>query len=185
VLLAGSYAVTTLVLQARRRRRQTDVTFALWRGAMLSLAGLALSWIAVDAVPALRGDPRVPVWLGVLALPGVFLSVIAGMLYKIMPFLNWLHLQQAGGIGMPLPNMKQMISEPSMRGQMRLHFAALGLLLAAVLWPALVVPAGLAFSAACLWLEWNLVGAARLYARYLERVNETLAAGRPVPSGQS
>ena len=51
-----------------------------------------------------------------------------------------------------------------MRGQMLLHFAALGLLLAAVPWNVLAMPAGLALTASCLWLEWNLVSAARMYA---------------------
>ncbi len=58
---------------------------------------------------------------------------------------------------------------------MMLHFTALGLLLAAVPWPALALPAGLAFTASCLWLEWNLVGAARLYARYRDRIRATAA----------
>lgn len=180
MLLAGSYAVTTLWLQSRRRRRRTDVTFVLWRGAMLSLLAFALSWILFAALPQLGDDPRAPVWLGVLALPGVFLSVITGMLYKIMPFLNWLHLQQQGGGGMPLPNMKQMIPEASMHGQMLLHFTALGLLLAAVPWSALALPAGLAFTASCLWLEWNLIGAARVYARFRDKVRA--AAGRAARS---
>ena len=175
VALAGSYAVVTLWLQSRRRRRQTDVTFMFWRGAMLSLLAFAASWIAFLALPQAGDDARVPIWLGVLALPGVFLSVIMGMLYKIMPFLNWLHLQQQGGIGTSMPNMKQMIPEASMRGQMILHFISLGLLLAAVPWPALAPPAGLVFTASCLWLEWNLVGAARLYARFRDRIRASAA----------
>jgi hypothetical protein len=170
VTLAGSYAIVTLWLQSRRRRRRTDVTFMFWRGAMLSLLAFAASWIALAALPEAGDLARAPVWLGVLALPGVFLSVITGMLYKIMPFLNWLHLQQQGGMGTSMPNMKQMISEASMRGQMALHFISLGLLLAAVPWPALALPAGLAFTASCLWLEWNLAGAARLYVRYRDRI---------------
>jgi hypothetical protein len=178
MLLAGSYAVVTLRLQARRRRRKTDVTFALWRGAMLSLLAFAVSWITFAFMPSLGDDPRAPVWLGVLALPGLFLSVITGMLYKIMPFLNWLHLQQQGGTRMQPPNMKQMIPEAAMRGQMRLHFAALALLLAAVPLPALALPAGLAFSASCLWLEWNLVGAARVYAEFRDRI-AAATAGTP------
>ncbi len=181
VLLAGSYAVTTLWLQSRRRRRQTDVTFLFWRGAMLSLLAFALSWIAFAALPAMGEDPRAPVWLGVLALPGLFLSVITGMLYKIMPFLNWLHLQQGGGAGMAMPNMKQMIPERSMRGQMLLHFTALGLLLATVLLPALALPAGLAFTASCLWLEWNLIGAARVYARFRDKVRAAVAGRTAQP----
>ena len=97
------------------------------------------------------------------------------MLYKIMPFLNWLHLQQQGGTVTTQPNMKQMIAEGAMRGQMRLHFAALALLLAAVLWPALALPAGLAFSASCVWLEWNLIGAARVYVRYRDQLRAAAA----------
>lgn len=170
ILLAGMYAVTTLWLQARRRRRVTDATLIFWRGAMLSLIVFTLSWIAFEALPQLGDHSRAPVWLRILALPGLFLCVITGMLYKIMPFLNWLHLQQQGGTAMTLPNMKQMIPEASMRGQMRLHFTALGLLLAAVVWPVLALPAGFAFSASCLWLEWNLVGAARVYARLRDKI---------------
>jgi hypothetical protein len=176
MLLAGGYAVATLWLQSKRRRRQADVTFSFWRGAMLALLALALSWLLFAAVPRLGEHARAPLWLGVLALPGVFLSVIIGMLYKIMPFLNWLHLQQLGGTVTTQPNMKQMIPERAMRGQMRLHFAALALLLAAVLWPALALPAGLAFSASCVWLEWNLIGAARVYVRYRDKLRAAAAA---------
>ena len=183
VALAGFYAATTLWLQSRRRRRQTDPTLLFWRGAMVSLLAFALSWIVFEALPQLGGNPRAPLWLGVLALPGLFLCVIMGMLYKIMPFLNWLHLQQQGGTTKNSPNMKQMIPERAMRGQMRLHFTALGLLLAAVLWPALALPAGLALAASCLWLEWNLVGAARVYARFRDSIRAA-AAGRAAESPQ-
>jgi len=170
MLLAGLYAAATLSLQSRRRRKQADITLVFWRGAMLSLLALAFSAMVFELLPQLGEHARAPLWLGVLALPGVFLSVIMGMLYKIMPFLNWLHLQRHGGTVTTQPNMKQMIPERAMRGQMRLHFAALVLLLAAVLWPALALPAGLAFSASCLWLEWNLVGAARVYARFRDQI---------------
>jgi hypothetical protein len=176
VLLAGLYAAATLMLQSRRRRRQTDSTFMFWRGAMLSLLAFALSWITFEALPQLGASLRAPLWLGVLALPGLFLSVITGMLYKIMPFLNWLHLQQQGGTIMTSPNMKQMIPAGAMCGQMRLHFTALGLLLAAVLWPALALPAGLAFTASCVWLEWNLVSAARAYARFRDSIGAAVSS---------
>ena len=177
VLLGGLYAAATLWLQSRRRRRQMDPTLIYWRGAMLSLLAFALSWIVFEAVPQLGANLRAPMWLGVLVIPGLFLSVITGMLYKIMPFLNWLHLQQQGGTVATSPNMKQMIPEGAMRGQMRLHFTALGLLLAAVLWPALAIPAGLAFTASCLWLEWNLIGAARVYTRYRDKIRAATAGG--------
>ena len=175
MVLAAYYAATTLWLQGHRRRRQADVTLVFWRGAMLALLGLAASWLLFEALPELGGHARAPVWLGVLAVPGVFLSVITGMLYKIIPFLNWLHLQRLEAGLAAIPNMKQMIPEASMRGQMRLHFAALALVLGAVLWPPLALPAGLAFAASCLWLEWNLVGAVRLYESVKGRIRVAAA----------
>lgn len=170
LLLSGLYAAVTLWLQMRRRRRQIDVTFTYWRGAMLALLGLASGWLSLLALPSVVDPLQAPLWLGVLALPGVFVSVIMGMLYKIMPFLNWLHLQRLGGMAATLPNMKQMIPPRAMRVQMLLHFASLLLLLAAVPWPALVLPAGLMFSVSCLWLEWNLISATRVYVRCKTRI---------------
>ena len=77
--------------------------------------------------------------------------------------------------------MKQMIPERALRGQMSLHFTALGLLLGTVLLPALALPAGLAFAASCLWPEWNLVGAARVYSHFRDKVRAATAGGAPRP----
>ena len=167
--LAAVYGGATLWLQARRRRRLTDVTLVFWRGAMLALLGFALSWMAIEFCPTLAEHPRAAVWLGVLALPGVFVSVISGMVYKIVPFLNWLYLQRLGGLKVLPPNVRQMLPERQVRGQMRLHFVSLLLLLGAVLWPPMSTPAGLFFAASCLWLEWNLIGAVRLYVDFKRR----------------
>ncbi len=168
MLLAGLYAIVTLILQYQRRRRQTDVTLILWRVAMLSLLAFSASWLLFEASPQFGSHARAPLWLGVLVFPGAFLSVIIGMLYKIVPFLNWLHLQRLGEPA-TMPNMKQMMPEGAVRWQMRLHISALALLLMAVLWPAWALPAGLAFAASCLLLEWNLLGAVWLYCRVRDR----------------
>jgi hypothetical protein len=167
IALAALYAAATLHLQARRRRRVADITLVFWRGAMLSLLALAFVWLALVLQPDWAGHPRAALGVGVLVFVGVFVSAINGMLYKIVPFLNWLHLQQITGLKTVPPNIRQMIPERAMRGQLRLHFAALILLLLAVLWPPLAASAGVAFAASCLWLEWNLVGAVRLYRRHL------------------
>ena len=180
--VAATYATATLWLQSRRRRRQTDPTFTFWRVAMLSLLAFSLSWVALEIVPRGFDAGGAPLWLGVLILPGLFLSVIIGMLYKIMPFLNWLHLQQQGGTVTTMPNMKQMIPEAAMRRQMVAHFLAFGLLLAAVVWNGLAAPAGLAFAVSCIWLQWNLVGAARLYARVRDRLRATPPPSKPQPA---
>lgn len=166
----GLFAATTLYLQWRRRRKVSDATLLFFRTAMLAMLGVFIAALAFAALPDLRLDPRAAVLLGVLAIVGVFVSAINGMLYKIVPFLNWLHLQNLCGLQATPPTMHQMIPEKAMRGQFRLHLAALALLLAAVWLPALARPAGLAFALASAWLGWNLLGAVRVYARFRNRI---------------
>lgn len=160
------FAVQTLRLQAKRRRRLSDVTLDFWRLAMVSLLLAVAAWAVAQFAPS----QRLALMLGLLFFLGFALSAVNGMLYKIVPFLIWLHLnnrlQQAGGWQGRVPNMKQVIPERQARWQLHLHLAALLLLLA-----ALFVPEGVLQLAAVVWLlsslllGWNLWQALRLYRR--------------------
>jgi hypothetical protein len=179
-LLAVVFAAVTLRLQGQRRRKVTEPTLLFWRLAMTCLILAAAGVILQQLKPGEGEDyAGTPFLLGVLLMVGVFMPVISGMLYKIMPFLNWLHLQKVGKPGLVVPNMRQMIPEPRMMVQLKLHLAALALLLGAVPLPFLVYPGGLALIASCAWLEWNVVEAARNYARFKEELAEKLAAEQP------
>ncbi len=169
LLLAASFALVTLRLQQQRRRRLSDTTLHCFRLAMVSLIILFISaalsiWLA-DLVP----PGRLAYWFGVWALVGGFMSAIQGMLYKIVPFLNWLHLQKAMTAGLP-PNMKDMIPVKQMVLQFRLHLAALAGLLLAAFWPGLAGIGGLLLAVSNAWLAFNLIGAARLYHRHRQRI---------------
>jgi hypothetical protein len=168
--VASLFAAQTLSLQSRRRRRITDTTLLFYRVAMLCLLAALLSMLLFAIQPALWDDPRAPVWLGVLVIVGVFISAINGMLYKIVPFLVWLHLQRLGGLGRPAPMMNQIIREVPMRRQFYAHLLALGLLLLAIWIPALARPAGLAFAFDCAWLAFNLLAAVRIYRAFIDRI---------------
>jgi hypothetical protein len=175
LVVAASYAGVTLWLQSRRRRRVTDPTLLLFRGAMLCLLGVLLSAIAMLLLPSLAEEPRSAYWLGVLLLPGMFMSVINGMLYKIVPFLSWLHLQRLMGLGTLPPNMKDMIPERAMMRQLRLHFAALVLLLAGTFWPELARLGGILLALSCALLGGNLIRVARFFRDFRDRIR----AGEP------
>ncbi len=168
--LSGIFAAETLHLQSHRRRKVSDTTLMFFRTAMLSLLGVLLSAVVFAMLPALQLDPRAAVWLGLLVVVGVFVSAINGMLYKIVPFLNWLHLQNLCGLHALPPTMNQMIPEKAMRRQFYAHLVALVLLLAAVWLPVLARPAGLAFAMSCGWLGVNLVAALRVYWRFRNRI---------------
>ena len=167
------FAVATLRLQALRRRKLADVTLDYWRVAMASLVVAAALWAAAQGVPGWAASDAYPVLVGVVFIVGFAVSVVAGMLYKIVPFLAWFHLQsqlqaKAGSI----PTMKQMIAEPALRWQFRIHLASLALLVVAALLPgALGVLAGGAVSVSALLLGFNLWTAVTRFRSYGGRLN--------------
>lgn len=160
------FAVMTLLLQWRRKRRLPDVTLTFWRLGMVSLLASVLMWAGGEVagdIPALA--------LGILFLVGFAMSVVNGMMYKIVPFLIWLHLnnrRQAGGRSqVGIPNMKKIIPEVRMRRQFQVHVAMLVVLLAALAWPLLVRPAGVLVLISSAMLAFNLLGAVGLYRRFI------------------
>jgi hypothetical protein len=180
ILLAAGFAVfalTTLRLQAQRRRKLPDVSLDFWRGGMLSLLAAIALWLAAQIVPAIGDRQSYAMLLGMLMIVGFAMSLINGMLYKIVPFLVWFHLQsRRGATGPKVPNVREILPESRSRRQMWLHFAALCALLAAVFFPAaLTYPAALLFGASNLWLWLNIVAARRTYLR----VNALLGNDKP------
>ena len=79
----------------RRRRGLADAAVWYWQLGMVCLAVAVVLWTAGRVWAPLATDPRYPVLLGALMIPGFALAVINGMLYKIVPFLVWLHLALA------------------------------------------------------------------------------------------
>jgi hypothetical protein len=163
----GLFAAITLALLARRKRPQADPTTLFWRTAMGSLLAALVLWL----LPAPAGDAAHPLALGVLFIAGFALTTVNGMLYKIVPFLTWYHLQEA--IGRGAPNVNKIIPERHARVQFALHLTALVLLLAACYLPhQLARPAGAAMCASCLMLWFNLLQVMRMYRR-LQRQAQT------------
>ena len=170
LLILSAYAGITLWLQYTRRRKVHDATSMYFRVAMLSILAFAVLAALSLLRPETGADPRTAVWLGILAFAGIFVSGITGMIYKIVPFLNWLHLQRLGGPISAVPNMRKMISADAMTGQLRLHLLATALLLVAVWQPGLTRLAGAVFAASCAWLGWNLVIALRRYQTFRDQI---------------
>lgn len=158
------FALTTLYLQAKRRRKLPDVSLDLWRGGLFSLVAAIALWLAAQFVPGLGERSGYAILLGLLMIVGFAMAIINGMLCKIVPFLVWFHLQSRRGVkGGRVPNVREILPDSRSRPQMRLHFAALLMLLAAVRFPLLVYPAALLFALSNLLLWLNIVAAARIY----------------------
>ena len=183
LLTVAALAVLTLQLQSRSKRARFDATQHYWRLAMLcTLASCVLS-LAANHLPVLAEDQEWSLLCGVLALFGGGLSVMIGMLYKIVPFLVWLHLQNLGGGRVLAPNMNKVIAARQIDRQMYAHFLALALLLATAFWPGYFsYPAGLALLLANAWLLHNLLTARACYRQQRLKI-AIRAASTPAEQG--
>jgi hypothetical protein len=171
VLVAASFALMTLNLQRRSKRPKMDAVQLLWRVAMVSALVACALWLLAQVSETLAQWQGWPLLFGALLLFGGFMSVILGMLYKIVPFLVWLHLQNRSQGRVMAPNVKKVLNEQHINGQMKAHFVALGLLLLAVFWPRwFVYPAGLALIIANAWLLRNLLSAVAVYRNHLAKI---------------
>lgn len=171
----AAIALVVLWLQQRgRRRKHPDVTFRLWRLAMLCLLGAVAVWSVSALTQRIDPGPR-DLLLGVLLIPGFALSALIGMLYRIVPFLLWLYLQMRSS-SRP-PNVKQILPDAWAAAQLWLHASALLVLLAAALGlPLAARSAGALLAASCGLAGVNLVRAS-MYAGRVARHSPPLPAG--------
>lgn len=163
--VAGFAAVTLWLLQ-RRRRKLADATLDFWRLGMLSLLALAvLPPLAVVLQERARASLEIAV--GLLFLLGFATSVVNGMLYKIVPFLAWFHLQTQTKAKAGTIHMKDFIPDGAARRHKRLHLAAVLLLLPAPWLPPTYSAVGLVLLATSALMLWrNLLAGMYLFKRY-------------------
>jgi hypothetical protein len=158
-----AFALATVWLQARRKRRLPDVTLPFWRVAMGSLVGCVLLWCAQPFVSDAAAE-RLRLSVTAVAIMGFAVTVISGMLYRIVPFLCWFHLHSEFAGRIAVPNMKQFIPDAGVRVQgllWNLGLALLALTLAAL--PHLARWAALVTMLASLALLLNLLRAVHLF----------------------
>lgn len=173
----GSYSVfafVTLALLRRRKRPEPDATTLYWRTSMASLIGSAL----VATIAAATRAPSLDVAAGVLLLVGAILSAIIGMLYKIVPFLLWYHLQAALDVRSPaVPKVKAVLPDSHARAQFWVHLSALVSMVAACVWPgALARPAAFVLGVSSAWFGVNVARSLRVYLRAAREIASVRAS---------
>jgi hypothetical protein len=167
-ILAGSFALVTLRLQRQRRRRVADATLSFFGLGMMALLCAALLAIATPWLPTIGHLETLTIMIYLL---GFAMSVMHGMLYKIVPFLVWFHLFR-GGMMVGVPNMKEIIAEPWMWRHLRLHRGTLLVALFAPWWHAAAWLLALGLLLQGLLLGYALLGAISVYKRTLANIRE-------------
>ncbi|HHH42702.1 MAG TPA: hypothetical protein ENK49_01045 [Gammaproteobacteria bacterium] len=176
-MLMLAWATLTLYLLGKRRRKRFDITDRFWRTGMLCLvlgAGANLYGYFGGTV----AGTDISVMTGIFLLYGFAVSVINGMLYKIVPFLVWLNLRMPVVMGKLepgtkyyTPNIHEVIDVQPMKIQFAFHVAGLLLLVASTLVEGVVAyAAATAVLVSSLLLLANLSHATRLYRKYAGQV---------------
>jgi len=108
----------------------------------------------------------------VLFMLGFAMSLINGMLYKIVPFLVWFHLFR-GGVKRGVPNMKEIIPEQWMWRHLWLHRGTVFAVLFAPWWHAAAWTVSLGLLLQGMLLGYALLTAILIYRRTLQSLEET------------
>ncbi len=151
-LLILSFIGFTLRLQVQRKKRLADATLYFWYTGLICLA---ISIFLYFYAYFFQQD--ISLIIGLIFIAGFVVSIINGMLYKIVPFLIWLHIHRhrtlTGQGIMGIPTMNEVISRKKTQRQYYLHLIALILSVLAIFYPGICF-----YPAAITWLfNWTLI----------------------------
>ncbi len=168
-LMLISYGTVTLHRLTQRKRPLTDATVWFWRIGLTSLIASML----LSIVPPGDAYPFLPPLQGVLF--GLFgVSILFAMLYKIIPFLTWFHLNSQGYFTAPM--MHEIIHPRTARLHLYLHLGSGVLLLVSVGWAPMAHAAGVAIALSFGWILYHTIHATSLY-RHTQETGEKIAIG--------
>ena len=170
--LAFGLLTSLRVVQAKRGER--DAFHWGWLGVAALASALALLGLLASVSP----DPRWGVAFGVLALAGLGGGTVSVMLYRIVPFLIWLHWQRANKARERLPLMHQIVPERWQRAQLLAEGLALILLGAAAFFPALCLPGSALLTASKLGQTLLLTRAMHDFGKRLKLLESLPARAR-------
>jgi len=178
-LAVMTYSLFSIHLLRRRKRKVPDITARFWHLALacliLAACSLVLFYFAGHKLLSRELSEKVYIAVGVIMIYGFAVSVIMGMLQKIVPFLSYLHLQRSCMSNFELlktlPHMGEFVPPGFPRWQFRIHVVALALLLAGVFTGQLVALSAVLLAVDFSWLGYTLARATRLYMTNARRVS--------------
>jgi len=156
-----AFATTVWLKFNKRKRPVSDVTVWYWRASSIFLTLGSFLWIFDEFF-----KHEYIVMVAILIGGGFVLSIMIGMLYKIVPFLIWFHLNGMGY--MKIPTINEMIDKDLAKIQFVLLILSLIGFVFAFYMPKLLAPSASYFIISMLILEYNILAPALLYKKVLK-----------------
>jgi len=156
-----AFATTVYIKLNARRRKVSDITIWYWRSAAIFMTLGTFSWVIDDFF-----NEKYIVLVSIFIGGGFIFSIMSGMLYKIVPFLIWFHLNAKGY--MSIPTMNEMINKKLAKAQFMLFIVSLIGFIFSFFVPYLLPLFALSFITSMLILEYNIVIAALIYLKTIK-----------------
>ena len=156
-----AFATTVWLKFNKRKRPVSDVTVWYWRAASIFLTLGSFLWIFDEFF-----KHEYIVMVSILIGGGFTLSIMIGMLYKVVPFLVWFHLNGMGY--MKIPTIKEMIDKDLARIQFVLLILSIIGFIFAFYMPKLLVPSASFFIISMLILEYNILAPVLVYKKTIK-----------------
>jgi len=174
VVLNGLFTINLLNVLYKRKRKISDSTINYWRLASISMLICCLLFVIPENFIPLSVLQKLPILLAVLFIFGYVVSVLQGMLLKILPFLVFTHLQQQCMFQLSamqsLPNMHEILTKRHGQIQFSLHCLTLFTMLTTVLWPQFYYILATTLLSDFIWLSFLINKAYLLYRRYNKQI---------------
>lgn len=139
LLLHSVFAFNLLLTLQRRKRKIPDTTVKFWQLSAASLFVITGYYLLPNELLPPFIQAKSSLLMGAIFIYFFVVSILQGMLLKIMPFLSYTHLQQKCLTHFPamayLPNMHDFISKKQGEVLFILHLCAGASLLITILWP--------------------------------------------------
>jgi len=144
------YASETFRRFVNRKRKVTDTTVLFWKTSMVFFALGSALYSIIQYWPSPKMEVAASLFFGI-----ALLSLISGMLYKIIPFLTWFHLT-ARNIN-KVPTMRELLPNRYTLRQYYMHLVGILFLFLSVLVPMLRPIYGVSLGLSMLLLLFNLL----------------------------
>lgn len=171
-----AFATTVWLKLKKRKRPRSDVTIWYWRAASIYLTLGTFVWIFDQFF-----KEEYIVMVAILIGGGFILSIMIGMLYKIIPFLVWLHLNEKGYMNIPSTN--EMIKKQIAQVQfIFLMLALIGFIFSFYI-PDLLQGSAVLFIISMFLLEYTIISPILIYRKMIQTKPDTDINNLEIVSG--
>ena len=146
----------------KRKRPISDVTVWYWRNASIFLTLGSFLWV-FDEFFKHEYISMVAIIIG----GGFILSILTGMLYKIIPFLVWFHLNAMGY--MSIPTITEMINIKLAKMQFVFFILALLGFIFSFYFEAILKISAISFILSMALLQYNIIAPVLIYIKTKKR----------------